>query len=493
MDEHRKPVVEVKRWGDKQRIVEAITYQIMCASYPSITAKHHVNTEAQNEAVEMTAEELFKDLGEQQTKAFKGRSEVDTEVSLDPDDGSKLEFKGIATGDRYAFSANSVAVTGGAVPDWSLVDMLNYSIYTDLSVDIRDEEQNAKSILELIKKTEQKLIDGWGKVKKKLEESKKDDPYSPIALKAREQIHERNQKVRHIFLQILDNSKDTLGWSSLDKFFKRPVQGKQLQNGIARTTMRVLVGSGGTFLNTLQQLANQFQCIYVPSTEPGNPGKLVNMAYLVAAEPEELEIETLVGTSMSAGTPSGILPIGYTFVRSDVSADIRSPNPFLGIAVPKEALDLGGACDQVQLPNWCPSNTSDFFKEEDIKKVEQAEPQSASINEAKTPIKDEEKDKAELGYSIHSVAAAYGLCHYAWVSLAHCRAALTVPCSFKYEIGKRYKVMSEGKELFTGYLMGFTSSISTGSCLTELSFSHIMATGFSLPGTSEMKEAKLVQ
>ena len=493
MSEHRKPVVELKQWGGKQRIVESAVYQIMCASYPSITVKHHVNTEAQQEAVEMTAEQLFKELGEQQDKAFKGKSETDTELTIDPDDDSKLEFKGISTGDRYSFSATSVNITGGAVPDWALVDMLNYSIYTDLSVDIRDGEKGASSLIELLKMTEKRLIDGWQKVKKKLEKNKGKDPYSPIELKAREQIHERNQKVRNIFLKILDNSKDTIGWSSLDKFFKRPIQGKQVQNGIARTTMRVLVGSGGTFLSALQQLANQFQCIYVPSMEPGNPGKLVNMAYLVAAEPEELKVDTLVGSSMHAGNPAGILPVGYTFVRSDVNADTRCPNPFLGIAVPKEALDLGGACDMIQLPNWAPNNTTDFFKEEDIKKISESEPQSASINTAKDPIKEEEDAKEELGYSIHSIAAAYGLCHYAWVSLAHCRATLTVPCTFQYEIGKRYKVMSEDKELFTGYLMGFTSSISTGSCLTELSFSHIMATGFSLPGTSEMKEAKLVQ
>jgi hypothetical protein len=465
----------------------------MCASYPSITVKHHTNIEAQQEAVEMTAEQLFQELGEQQTKAFKGNTETDTELTIDPDDGSKLEFKGLSTGDRYSFTSTAVNITGSAVPDWSLVDMLNYSIYTDLSVDIRDGESGASSLIELLKMTEKRLIDGWQKVKKKLEKNKGKDPYSPIELKAREQIHERNQKVRHIFLKILDNSQETIGWSSLDKFFKRPIQGKQVQNGIARTTMRVLVGSGGTFLNALQQLANQFQCIYVPSLEPGNPGKLVNMAYLVAAEPEELKLDTLVGTSMYAGNPAGILPVGYTFVRSDVNADTRCPNPFLGIAVPKEALDLGGACDMIQLPNWAPNNTTDFFKEEDIKKISESEPQSASINEARDPIKEEEDVKEELGYSIHSIAAAYGLCHYAWVSLAHCRAALTVPCTFQYEIGKRYKVMSEDKELFTGYLMGFTSSISTGSCLTELSFSHIMATGFSLPGTSEMKEAKLVQ
>lgn len=493
MSEHRKPVVEVQQWGGKQRIVEAATYQIMCASYPSITVKHHTNTEAQQEAVEMTAAQLFEDLGEQQTKAFKGNSETDTEMSIDPDDGSRLEFKGIATGDRYSFSSTAVHITGSAVPDWALVDMLNYSIYTDLSVDIREGEKGASSLIELIKRTEKRLIDGWPKVKEKLEQNKSENPYSPIELKAREKIHERNQKVRDIFLQILDNSVDTIGWSSLDKFFKRPVQGEQVQNGIARTTMRALVGSGGTFLNALQQLANQFQCIYVPSMEPGNPGKLVNMAYLVAAEPEELEVDTLVGASMSAGNPAGILPVGYTFVRSDVNADVHCPNPFLGIAVPKEALDLGGACDMIQLPNWAPNNTTDFFKEEDIKKISESEPQSASINAAREPIEEEEATKEELGYSIHSIAAAYGLCHYAWVSLAHCRASLTVPCTFRYEIGKRYKVMNEGKELFTGYLMGFTSGISTGSCLTELAFSHIMATGFSLPGTSEMKEAKLVQ
>ena len=493
MSELRKPVVTLNKWGGAQRIVEQASYSIMCAAYPSLTVKHHTNTEAQNEAVEMTADRLFRELGEQQAKAFKGNTAIDTEVIIDTDDGSKLEFKGLATGDSYGFSSASVNVTGHALPDWSLVDMLNYSIYTDISVDIHKKDDNATSILDAIKIAEKKLVEGWDIVKKRLETAAKQDSSKKRELEAITKVHERNMGVRDIFLKILDNSKDTFGWTNIESYFKDKNYKVLLTNSIANTTMRMLVGNKSTFLNAMLQLANQFQCIYVPGVAPGDPGKLVNLAYLVAAEPEDMEIDTLVGTTMRAGTPSGVLPIGYTFVKSNRPADIHEANPFMGIAVPKETLDLGGAASDVQLPDWCLDSTLDAFKEEDVRRAVSTEPQSASIEHAKDPTKAEEKAKVDLGYAVSSIAAAYGLCHYAWVSLAHCRASITVPCTFKYSIGKRYRVLSNGKELFVGYLMGYNSNISAGSCLTELSFSHIMAAGFSLPGTSEMKEAKLVQ
>lgn len=493
MDKARKPVVQVKSWGGQQRIPEDATFQISCSAFPALSVTHHTNTEAQNSAVELTAAQLFQDLGKQQKKAFAGAGEVDTEVTINTDDGKRtLNFKGIALGDTYSFSSTQVSIRGSAMPEWAMMDALNYSIYTKLSVDTNKKLTDAKSLLDVITITEARLIEGWSEV---LLELSRDTSAGASAKKEQtEKIHQRNQKYRSVFLKIIKNSEKTIGWSSLDKFFKGDSKAAEaLNQGIANAVMRILVGGKGSFLNTLNHLASQFQCIYIPGTEPGDPGKLVNMAYLVAAEPEPLELELLAGCSMQAGNPAGLLPVGYVFVHGEKNVDLNVKYPFLGISVPKEAMSLGGSVDVISAPDWLISNEVDIFKPDDIQPVIENEPTSASVKAAKSVEKTIKTATEDVGYCVSSVAAAWGLCHYAWVSLAHCKASLTVPCTFRYEIGKRYVVKCEGKELFTGFLSGYSSSISAGSCLTSLSFSHIMATGFSLPGTSEMKEAKLVQ
>lgn len=493
MEEARKPVVTLQRWGGKKRTVQEASYQASCSAFPAVAVSHHVNTDAANEAVELTAEDLFKELGAQQTKSFKGATEADTELTIDtddPDGNGKLEFKGVALGDIYGFSSTSVSIRGHAMPEWALMDMLNYSIYTDISVDTNEVIPEADSILDVIKLTEKRLVEGWEQVKSKLQEDQ--TPGGKVTLQSSERVHERNQKVRKYFLKILSNSSETFGWTSIDSIFTIKEQKEVLNNSIANVVMRVLVGGRGSFLPTLNALASQFQCIYVPGSEPDDPGKLVNMAYLVASDPEDLDLKTLVSTSMQAGNPGGLLPVGYVHVTSGLDGNTNVAHPYLGISVPKEAMDYGGAVERVALPNWCASNTVDMFRQEETTLLTKPEPGSASAQQLPGALTKLENTGEQLGYATNSLAAAWGLGHYAWVALAHCKATISVPGSFKYKLGTRYRVKCQDKELFTGYLYAINVNVSTSSCLTSLSFSHIMATGFKLPGLNEMKAAKLI-
>lgn len=497
MKQARKPEVKVESWGGKKRIIQEISYMAACSSWPSLSATHHVNSDAQDGAVRITAEEMFKSLGEQQKKAFDGAGNADTQVSIDVDDqdmgGSTLEFKGIALGDTYDFSAHNVSVRGAAMPEWALMDMLNYSIYGDFDSDTNKVIESSSSVIEIIQATEQRLMtEAWSKAQEKLSQDKGEG--AKQTLQNATKIHQRNQKVRQYFKQVISNSQETFGWSSLDKLFKDRNQRTILNRSIANVVMRVLVGGRGGFLATLNSLANQFQCIYVPGKDPTDPGKLVNMGYLVAAEPETLEIKTLASASLRAGSPAGLLPIGYVHVLSPINGNTNVRYPYTGASVPKENLSKGGAEDRVEAPDWAAQPGIDAFAKEKTTQYAKAEkPESASITKTEQAVQRTEKDLEKWGTSVQSVAAAWGLCHYAWTSLAHCTAALSVPGTFKPELGKRYKVQQEGKELFTGFLYSISTTVSAESCLTSLNFSHIMATGFSLPGTQEMKEANLVK
>lgn len=494
--EARKPYVKVKKWGGEPRIADNVTVSIATGSYPSINAQHHKNTDVSSGAQKVTAEELFSALGKQQTAAFKGAGDVNTEVEVFCDDGQPpATFKGMAGGDSYSFSASAVAISGTALPEWTMIDTLNYSIYTEADTPAPDIHLSADpdkdNILDIIKAAEQSLIDNWSTVTDRIKKAIEDGVTFPYELEAKTAIHNRNMKYRGYFLQLLENSKQTFGWSSLTKLMENKNAKEQINITIREAAMAQLTGSVGNFLSVISAIAGQFQCVYVP--EYSSPGKLINMAYLVASNPEDLTINCLTGCSMYASNPDGVLPIGYVFVKCPDSNDGHMSYQFKGVGMPKATRTMGGAVMEVNIPDWC--NTVGLavdFRSMTVREFEEGTTTDASLEQIEVDLSDTAEEDAQEKYAVGNVAKAWGLCAYAWSALVNCRATLNVPATLKYTIGKRYKVKLGESELFTGFLDSCSTTINSENCLTTLEFSHIMASGFELPGTDEMKENGLV-
>lgn len=495
----RKPLVKINSWGGETRIAETVTLAIHCGSYPSLTVTHHKNTDVSKGAQKVTAAELFEALGKQQQEAFKGAGEPNVDVSIDCGDGEgETKFSGISCGDTYGFSTSAVNIQGNALPAWALMDMLDYSIYKDangfvLASDTNETDPKEKeTILEVLKDVENTLIQSWDRIETALQDAVNDNRIFPSELESARVTHERNMRIRQYFIQLLDASKDTFGWFSIDKLMQEDVAAKkEINANIREAAITHLTSNVGNFMSAIAAMAGQFQCLYVPELD--NPGKFVNMAYLVASEAQELEIDCLAGCSMSASNPDGILPIGHVHVYCPKTTDSNMSTQFRGVSVPKATRALGGATMSVNIPDWC--NTTGMavdFRNMVVEEYADGETTDASVEQVDVDLSETAEEDAQAKLVIGNVATAWGLCAYAWSALVNCHASLNVPATLKYTVGKRYKVKSGDSVLFEGFLNGCSTVISAENCLTTLEFSHIMAPGFELPGTDEMKENGLV-
>lgn len=496
-DTIRRPSIKLNSWGGEQRIAQEVTFSIACSTYPNIQLIHHKNQEAAQSATNLTAKELFSSLGKQQAAAFAGIMEANSELTIDTGGTSNntLTFKGITLGDTYSFTARSVSISGSALPEYAVMEVLDYSIYGDVSNSLHDEVLTANSILEIIKKVEENLFKSWKKVKETLLAG---SPNSAVvqAVNNMESIHNRNSTVRKYFLQILENSKETFGWDNINNIVKNEKQARDnLTTSIYNKVAAVLKGSIGSFLSTLSALASQFQAVYIPGVN--DPGKLVNMMHLILDEPEKFKPEAILSANMQTNASTGFMPLGTVTVKTNPDVSLHS-GANISITVPESNVSKGGKTMSIQAPVWFPSSMNSYLTNENDFKTMQTDPiqkkMSALVDYAVNACKLVFTKDKKTSESRCSVAKAWGLCYYAWSVLAGCVANITIPGTFGLTLGKRYTILSErGEELFTGFLHRQETSISTTSgCLTFLQFSHIMTPEFTLPGYDEVKEAGIV-
>lgn len=493
----RRPNITLKLWGGEERIAQEAVFTTSCSTYPNLQLIHHKNQEAEEAAVSLTAKELFSSLGKQQAAAFEGIMEANSELTIDTGGASNniLNFKGITLGDTYSFTSRAVSIAGSALPDYAVMEVLDYSIYGDVSNSLHDDILQASSILEIIKKTEENLYNGWSKLKSAMLSGYPTDAVKQ-AVANMEAIHNRNAKVRKYFVQILENSEDTFGWSNIDDLIKSEKQSRyNLTSSISNKVAAVLKGSLGSFLSTLSTLAAQFQTVYIPEVD--NPGKLVNMMHLIVDDPKDFTPEAIISSNMQTNASTGFMPLGTVTVKANPDISLHT-GAYVSIVVPESNVNKGGKNIAIQAPVWFPASMNSYLtNENDFKELQkEAIPQniSASIDYVKGICESLFKADKETTEGRCSIAKAWGLCYYAWSVLAGCVANITIPGTFELELGKRYRVLSaEGDELFTGFLHRSETSISTTSgCLTFLQFSHIMTPEFTLPGYNEVKEAGIV-
>lgn len=501
MEEARRPVITCSQFGGEKRIVQAASFSINCGSYPNLTIDHHKDIDAQSRAVYLMDENIFESLGTQQTAAFNsGFQNINTQITVDTGKkgGAKLDFTGISLGSSYSFSSVNVSNRGQAMPEWCKMDMLNFSIYTGADCDIDRAVEEFNDIPSIILYVINELTTNIA--------NKMQQAYSAEKWKGTDvpdtfaSIHRNNLEVVGYFKKVIENSRESFGWSNLQQILSASgpsntdVTKTELNSRVTAAVTQVLVGSrGGSFLGTLNLLASQFQCVYVPGLY--DPGKLVNMAFLIGSPSQTLKAESIINMALDPGSPGGLAPVGYVLVMGCTNTDTDLGTPPV-MAAPKENRDKNGVPSTIYIPDWFPSLVK--FYAYDSSELEQAETKlgelSADIATAEQEVNQVEKKASDQIAAATGIAKAWALCYYAWTTLARSVATMTVPGTFEFEIGKRYDVQAaDGSTIFTGFLSGYNTIIETGSgALTNLHFSHIMCPGFQLPGTDEMKEVGLI-
>lgn len=477
----RKPSIELEIAG-KNRIATSINVQLHIGDYPSATAEHHQDKQADQKSMKMDSADITRVIGSRQERIFNERSDPDFKINIKEKFAGDLEFEGYLRNPRYAFSAFNVAMADDGLIDYAIMDSLDYKIYAFPS--LKDSE--AINYIEAADSLTQYIIELTdAMVKAGPSESSAGDATE----RDKKAQHEINKKAHPLFVQLLKNSEESIGWDKLPQWLVS--LGDKSCSKLRTVIQSVLFSASGNFMNCIERLCDEFQLIYVPSLK--NPGKLVNRTDLFQ-EPEPLTLD-VVALTLAAGSGKGLFPVRYAVVnppnvRTDKEAYSGNENKALieskYILCPDPgSSSLASSAWYSPGPRWL-NYELDACKIKDPKNIKRG----FTVEKAKSAKKKRQEGIKERSKVLEDVLYRWGMSVYAWKSLATSVASVTVPLSFKPILGKRYVAKNKkGDQLFSGYLVGIAHNISSngnGQALTTLDFSHIMSGDFELPGIQDM-------
>ena len=467
----------------KKRSPVSLTAQLRLNTYPSITMAHHVGKRAESSAVEVTSEDICKEVGQKQKKIFttrkKGQEDFDVKATVDG--GGELTFKGFSANPTYNFSAFNVTTSDVGIASYAGMDVLNYSIYPatdDANIrSIKPDLTDKTSLVDIILEVESTIYGNWNE--EAYEEKTGDQKHNAI------KCHEFNTEFRSYFIELLEASRDTIGWDRMGDYMKEL---EELGEKLKERIWTILANASGSFSVVIQQLCSEFQLLYVPEWD--KPGKLVNRNKLFD-NPENLKLD-IVALAMSGGSSQGLLPTRFVAVQPvnyDSVNNIRAltSDTLDYIACPRE-LQEGGTAILRRGPMWLPydaanyNNTAKAPTDGSAPRNRQGPVINTAVEQVQRASEETKRREEVIGDALYE----WGMSEYLWLSLASSVASVTIPLDFRIQPGKRYTVQnSKGKPLFSGYLIAITHSVTTenkGQALTTLDFSHIMAGDFKLPG-----------
>lgn len=506
-----KPLIKIEQWGGEGGVAATSSSFSAAIGKPvSITLDLILtDTKAESEAKEVTSDAILQRLAKNQIAAFEGKTSPDTIITLkeddeggisDPQNGrAEFKFNGYSLENALSVSPSNISITGSALIEWADIEHLNYSIYPMGMVLGQNTEATGlkvegDTIVDIIKNVETKLRERWPLILKSIEAS------NPQQAMIWSKIHARNTILVPRFHEILQQSAQTMGWTKVQQWIKDTKGGSmRVKNSMIIAVMKILTTSSGSFLGTLNRLADLFQCILVPGMDDKieQSARFVNKAYAVAAPPEELPLD-LLQFNAAAGLPDGLLPVTSFMMQPVASQNTESVGISVKnlVLVPQEAASKGGAIAKAPHPEWW----FDSSNPAEIKEATRA--MNKGITEDTASLKPTQAEQQKIVQAVekdekttYDVAKAWALCHYAWVSLGKSQVAVTVSGMFKYAPGKRYRicVKNTGVFLFTGFLSAVTTNVSVkGGCNSQLQFTHVTFPGFELPGKAEIEAAGLL-
>lgn len=433
----------------------------------------HKSSDANTSATSLTAAEVFEALGERQTKAFKDTPDnPDTIITMQDAYGGSLEFKGNTSAPAYTFSVGLVDLVEDVQPDYAAVNCFDLTCYENIQQNIDEIEENPPSNVaeltwKLINKIMTKGVEAMNKLK-------------GISKKSAQKQHEINQKVVKFVQELLDNSKDTIGWE--DAISELKDNKKRLVERI----VTALASRSGGFFNNILHLAEEFQCVYIPEID--NIGKLVNKKKVF--EEKDVLHPHIISLSARAGT-QGMFPVravAVVGVPLSVNPDeIAVTDKYYSIF--PEEVEPGGSILQVQGPQWLPETG---WKLQSVKpvldggsssgKVQTGDltPSTADNSSEVKKAEEEQKTKKE------NVLQSWAETAYYWHALGQSYAIINTELNLNVKLGKMYVIISEnGETLFSGILNAVEHTISTSysksQASSNLQFSHVIMSGAVIP------------
>lgn len=390
--------------------------------------------------------------------------------------GGEITFSGFQTNSAYSIMVGNTGFQGTMIHRAAALDSLDTTIY-NTGKEVWREYTELPESGELYGTWLQDILDH---VIEKWQTNRTNNPLDEYTNGIRTRQHANNTLGLQTWNEILEAS--TAVNSELPTLADATSGG--FREDFARAVINIYFASYGSFNQTMQQFANQFNMMYIPSLTANSAGRYVNIRYAVGeAEGKTAKISSM---SLSSGSKS-ILPITQVLVkgipsprwRSQYANDIPSTAIAPHISAVPTDVTYGGFYS-VSSPSWLPLETHPIADDEG------KNPPDLDAYEDSKETRDNEY-REDFSRSVLAVCDEWGKDIYVDRALRDSTCSLIVALDFSWEIGKVYTVsVEEGPELFTGFLAGLTHSLSSNhsspQAETHLSFTHVRAPGFELPG-----------
>lgn len=305
-------------------------------------------------------------------------------------------------------------------------------------------------------------------------------------------VHGENGSPKQIWDSILDNSEDENDYLSSITTDSNDVS---LHSAIVNFIRGIYSTSSGSFLQTIDTFGSQFQIKYVPAVFASSSatfGKFVSYETMIdSGEAKALNIRAM---SVRTGI-SDIIPIGQvavhgiptTMYRDNAPRNSPSSVPPEVATFPDSSGSTYGRSTKTMAPSWLPVSL-------DMGSSDSSEAREDNLNVSvyKQTASEKVRDKQKVVDTIVKKAVVnWAKNMYVDLSISGAVAEISIKLDLSWELGKPYAVQAmleggDGVDLFTGFLSSMTHTVSSNpsspSASTTLVFTHVRASGFSLPG-----------
>lgn len=468
----RKPVVTISD-GKADSVNLSWTVPVSSFLNGSPTAKFSTHPAGSDKIISPNANELIEKIATAQQAMF-SPPEI---KNITVDDGNKgnLIFTGYDTGPHHAVMFGGVSNGKTLIHQCSRLMFINTSIYegADSRTAVRNKSilEGVKSPAEAIKKVLQELI-------KVFPQKLQNDIYSTESAKnIRRKIHESNQTIiNEVWFPVLDASTDAV----LDGFAAAVESCYSLKDKLVSTILNCYTNGNTDFSVVISQFESMFQMVFIPSNDGKTPGKFIPNKAMIN---EGIEKEVIINSiSMSPGSRKflTVTAVAIQGAPAEKRTGVRTPlGPEL-VCWPS-TLPENGQTYVMQAPSWIPTDIH-------IPKNDSPQKKRTYLDVATQEALEKAEDniKQKNGKLIKDLLTEIAKQYYCNVTLGEASATIITALDVSWEIGKRYVVKQSGGEaLFTGFLRDMKHVVSSNTTSpqanTQLNFSHVEATGFTLP------------
>lgn len=472
-----KPSVKSKKSGH----VDNIVIMAQVGAFPRVEMRYHIISSGISKAV---PSDIAAKMAESQKGIYGGLQKDSITIN---DGKNEVTFEGYVVDGTYAIGPGDVGYSQVLVHKSAIVDMFNTGVYIPGKPwrPADDKLDGGNKYTGWMKAALADIVKQW-------QYSLSSAAITGTTKENAKKIHGENEQPAKAWDAILSASDDTNEF--LGKIADTTKGGDaSLKEALVSLIGHIYQGAAGGFLQAMDTFGAQFQIKYVPavfSSSSGSFGKFVTYASMIAdGASKQLNLRSmLVRTGIS-----DIIPVTQIAVHGVPSMAYRvqgTTNNGAPTQVPQEivvfpASSAGGRTYKTMCPSWLPKNVD----------MGSTVATSTAPLDSKRYLQSAGELRAAKQSAINNISnkavREWAKSMYVDVAISGARAELAIKLDVSWELGKSYTVQAAsdgggGTDLFTGFLSAITHSISSSAAspkaVTQLTFTHVQAVGFKLPG-----------